>query len=88
MARGSGGWSKPDEKTSLKSNAPIAQLYNMNDDPSEEKNLYKTHPEIVKTLFKALSDIVFQGRSTAGLTSKNDFSDIDLWKSEKENPQL
>ncbi len=50
--RGSGGWigkGKPED--------PPGQLYNMKTDPSETKNLYQQHPEIVKQLTALLEQI-------------------------------
>ncbi|MBN1481616.1 hypothetical protein EH223_04565 [candidate division KSB1 bacterium] len=45
--KGSGGWSLAEDDASQE--APW-QLYNLQDDISEQKNLYFTHPEVVKRL--------------------------------------
>lgn len=79
LARGSGGWTAPREKDST--DALPAQLYDMHADPSEQKNLYEEKPEVVEALLNSLQRDVFGGRSTLGPASKNDFHDIELWKS-------
>jgi len=58
QGKGSGGWSgkgKPDD--------PPGQLYDMEADPSETKNLYAKHPEKVKTLIALLEKYKQEGRS-------------------------
>lgn len=84
LARGSGGWSAPNEKAAMKVDAPIAQLYNLDADPGETTNLYESHPEIAERLLKLLKEDVNRGRSTDGVASKNDVKQIKLWKSEKQ----
>jgi arylsulfatase A len=79
LAKGSGGWTSPTEKESS-ANAPKAQLYDMEKDPGETKNLYESHPEVVERLLKQLETDMQQGRSTKGAPSKNDVVDIKLWK--------
>ncbi|HAV12658.1 MAG TPA: arylsulfatase [Opitutae bacterium] len=79
LARGSGGWTSP--KESEAKTAPEAQLYNLDADPSEAKNLYQSHPEIANRLLHQLESYVFSGRSTHGVDSPNDFKAIELWKS-------
>jgi arylsulfatase A-like enzyme len=80
LAKGSGGWSSPREKES--SDMPIAQLYDIENDPSESENLYTPRPEIAKKLLKQLELDIKTGRSTKGEFSKNDVDKIILWKSE------
>lgn len=82
LARGSGGWSSPNEKQAGK-NAPKAQLYNMTEDVGEQDNRYLTEVSIAQRLLKQLQADVERGRSTDGPKSKNDTNNIDLWKSEK-----
>jgi len=67
LTKGSGGWTK--EKMS--DNSP-AQLYDMEADPGETKNLYKTHPEVFKRLLAQLNSDVERGRSTEGENLSND----------------
>lgn len=82
LARGSGGWSAPKEQQ-VSADEPVAQLYDLEADPSETTNLYEKHPEIVGRLLKLLESDVRQGRSTDGVESQNDVTDIVLWKSEQ-----
>ncbi len=82
LAKASGGWSSPTEKQAAKG-SPIAQLYDMQNDPAEESNLYETHPEVAERLLAQLEADVTRGRSTAGDESKNDIDTIKLWKSGK-----
>jgi arylsulfatase A-like enzyme len=84
LARGSGGWTAPNEKAAAASGAPVAQLYDMEKDPGETTNLYETHPEIAQRLLSLLTEDVERGRSTDGVTANNDLVDIILWKSGKE----
>ncbi|QDU74154.1 Arylsulfatase [Bremerella volcania] len=83
LARGSGGWSSPNEKQAAKTDAPKAQLYHMMDDVGEKDNRYLTETSIAERLLKQLQADVERGRSTDGPKSKNDTKKIDLWKSEK-----
>ncbi|MFC4995343.1 sulfatase family protein [Rubritalea tangerina] len=57
--RGSGG------RTKVAKDAPKIQLYDMQTDPSESKNLYQEHPEIVKELESLLDRYKQQGYSNA-----------------------
>ena len=80
LARGSGGWSAPNENKSK--DMPKAQLYDMSSDPSEQKNLFETDPRAFERLLKLLSADVANGRTTQGPDSSNDVENVDLWKSE------
>ena len=81
LARGSGGWSSPNERASTR--APEAQLYDMKDDPSEQNNLYLEKPDVAKRLLIQLKADVANGRSVKGPKSKNDIplENINIWKS-------
>ena len=59
---GSGGFTQP---TRLKpeENGPKGQLYNMNEDPLESRNLFFKHPEKVSELSSMLREIVEAGSS-------------------------
>jgi arylsulfatase A len=81
LARGSGGWSSPNEGAAARAGAPEAQLYDMENDPSEQNNLYLTQPKIAERLLADLTADVGNGRSTDGPEAKNDVEDIILWKS-------
>ncbi|MBS1934755.1 MAG: arylsulfatase, partial [Bacteroidetes bacterium] len=72
FARGSGGWSEPTEAVGKKKNLPKLQLYRLNDDIKETKNVASTHPDVVRTLSRLTKAIVENGRSTKGRKQKND----------------
>jgi len=79
LARGSGGWTAPREKEAK--DAPEAQLYDMDADPSETETLYQTKPDKADQLLQQLEAYVQSGRSTPGADSQNDIDTIQLWKS-------
>ncbi|MEZ6137773.1 MAG: arylsulfatase [Pirellulaceae bacterium] len=80
LARGSGGWSEPTEKQ-VAADALPGQLYHLENDPGEQRNLFAQRPEIVQQLLTQLQAEVNRGRSTAGIASANDVKNIVLWKS-------
>ncbi|MGJ8654558.1 MAG: sulfatase-like hydrolase/transferase [Opitutaceae bacterium] len=83
LAKGSGGWTMPNEKTMAKvAGAPEGQLYDLDADPGEQNNLYLKNPEVVETLMAQLKEDVANGRSTVGPKQKNDIpvDQIKLWK--------
>jgi arylsulfatase A-like enzyme len=86
LARASGGWSAPNERNAA-ADAPEGQLYNMEDDPAEQRNLYLTQPNVVAKLLSLLERDVQRGRTTPGQNSKNDVQDIQLWKSKPRQPR-
>ncbi|GLR18390.1 arylsulfatase [Portibacter lacus] len=65
MFRGSGGSLKPNFIIPENGEA-LYELYNMEVDPSETKNLYFEHPEIVNALKTKITGIIANGRSTPG----------------------
>ncbi len=73
---GSGGWSFPRTKEEMKG-LPDFQLFNLKDDPAEEKNLVLDFPEKVSVMKALLSGYIEQGRSTPGKSLQNE--DIDKW---------
>ena len=79
LCAGSGGWGPPTEVDLLKAGAPTVQLYDMSTDPGERKNLQADRPDLVSSLETRLNDLVAAGRSTPGLSQKND-APIDVWK--------
>lgn len=81
LSKGSGGWTSPKEDE-MPEDALKAQLYDMEKDPSETKNLYESHPEVAQRLLAQLETDVFSGRSIEGEESKNDTDTIELWKKE------
>jgi arylsulfatase A len=56
-SRGSGGFTFPRELDPAKVGGPPGQLYHLIDDPSETKNVWSDHPEIVATLSAQLTRI-------------------------------
>ena len=55
-ALGSGGFSQP-RRVKPEPGGPTGQLYNLDDDPGENTNLFQKHPEVVAKLTKMLDDI-------------------------------
>lgn len=60
--RGSGGFTAP-RQIEPKQGEPAGQLYNLDDDPGEQKNLWAERPEIVKHLNALLERYKRQGHS-------------------------
>ncbi|MEM8713046.1 MAG: sulfatase-like hydrolase/transferase, partial [Planctomycetota bacterium] len=81
LAPGSAGWSSPSNKAARQAGLPETQLYDMEADPGETKNLIEAAPEVADRLTEALIEIVSTGRSTPGPALPND-APIDLWKRE------
>ena len=65
----SGGWSEPRKAVV---GAPEYQLYDLEKDPEEKHNLYKSNREVAQRLHDLLCRYVKEGRSTPGLQQKND----------------
>ncbi|MGJ8656620.1 MAG: sulfatase family protein [Akkermansiaceae bacterium] len=84
LAKGSGGWSAPREGKVAK-DSPEGQLFNLEDDPAEQNNLYRENPEMVEQLLTQLKQDIANGRSTDGAAAKNDVEDIKLWKNGKKD---
>jgi arylsulfatase A len=61
---GSGGFSDP-RMVRPERGGPQGQLYNLEQDLGETKNLYEEHPEIVETLRRTLDELKASGRSRA-----------------------
>lgn len=66
MCPGSGGWSSPKPKEAKASGLSSMQLYNLNSDPSEKRNVVNEYPEIVKSMKEKLEALILNGRSTQG----------------------
>ena len=81
LAYGSGGWTAPNEPAARKLKLPKAQLYNLEADPGEKNNLYKSQPEVAERLLAQLTEYVNAGSTVKGKDSKNDVETINLWKS-------
>lgn len=71
---GSGGWSypRPQDITKKKLELPAMQLYNLEEDIGETKNVIAEHPEKAQELKTALAKIILDGRSTSGSIQEND----------------
>jgi len=80
LCPGSGGWTKPKDAAAKESGLPDIQLYDMETDISEQKNLHSEYPNVIQELLLELDQIVTRGRSTPGDKLNNDFEDIDIWK--------
>ncbi|WP_163400084.1 sulfatase family protein [Flavobacterium fluviatile] len=65
MLRGSGGSLKP-VLIEPKAGEAVYELYDLEKDPGETTNLYFEHPEIVEKLKTKITQIIKNGRSTAG----------------------
>jgi arylsulfatase A-like enzyme len=78
LCPGSGGWTKNDAEA-FKEGLPLAQLYDMDADPGEARNLAKEQPDRVRAMVRRLQSIVDDGRSTPGPQSANDVP-VDIWK--------
>jgi len=62
---GSGGWGQGRD-------SQLGQLYNLDEDLGETKNLFAEKPEIVAELTALMDKVVSQGRSTPGTLQSND----------------
>ncbi|MBM4154423.1 MAG: arylsulfatase [Lentisphaerae bacterium] len=68
----SGGWSAPRPNSPQARDLPPAQLFDLQADIGETRNVSADNPEIVARLTKRLQDLVDRGRSTPGVAAKND----------------
>jgi arylsulfatase A-like enzyme len=65
LGPGSGGWAKGSENE-------LIQLYDLNDDIGETRNLAHLHPERVTKMKAVLDSYIQSGRSTPGPPQNND----------------
>ncbi|QDT18431.1 sulfatase family protein [Gimesia chilikensis] len=79
---GSGGWSFPKPGKDDLSQLPPIQLYDLNADLNEQKNLQSEYPEVVKELTDLLQSYVDRGRSTPGAPQENN-GDVDIFEAGK-----
>lgn len=56
-ARGSGGFTQPRTLDPAKDGGPAGQLYHLESDPSETRNVYAEHPDVVERLGELLKAI-------------------------------
>ena len=69
---GSGGWSEPRAAQAQIQNLPSIQLFNLTTDVSEQTNVQKDYPDVVKELTTLLRRYIDTGRSTPGPQQLND----------------
>lgn len=67
----SGGWSDP-KPGKAEGTLPAVQLYDLEKDAAETRNVQADHPQVVKELTELLQDYVQKGRSTPGKPQAND----------------
>ena len=67
----SGGWSAPRPGKDDTSALPPLQLYDLESDRAEKRNLQASHPDVVARLTSLLEKYVAEGRSTRGPRQKN-----------------
>ncbi|HEX5025588.1 MAG TPA: arylsulfatase [Agriterribacter sp.] len=72
LCAGSGGWSYPVPKKAEELKLPPIQLYDLETDIAEQKNIAEQHPDVVDKLTALLQQYVDDGRSTPGKREKND----------------
>ena len=76
---GSGGWSSPRPGQQDASALPLVQLFDLEADIGETRNLQAEHPEVVARLTRLMEKYARDGRSTAGAVQPNN-GDVDIWK--------
>jgi arylsulfatase A-like enzyme len=69
---GSGGWGKPGDPEARRAGQPELQLYDLERDPAETRNVQAGEPAVVARLTALLDDMVARGRSTPGALQRND----------------
>jgi arylsulfatase A-like enzyme len=80
LCPGSGGWTHNDAEAA-RAGLPLVQLYDMQVDPGETRNLKAEQPDKVNELLSLLKTYVATGRSTPGAPQANDVH-VDIWKLE------
>lgn len=80
----SGGWSAPTPGSKAAQSLSAVQLYDLDADKTEAKNLQAERPEEVARLTKLLEQFVANGRSTPGAKQANDVQ-IQLRKQAKKS---
>ena len=72
LCPGSGGWGKPGDADAKQQGLPDVQLYDLQADIAESKNVQSENPVVVARLTKLLEQYVARGRSTPGEKQSND----------------
>ena len=83
---GSGGWTSPRPGQQDTSHLPLIQLYNLEDDVAETRNVQSEHPEVVAQLTRLMERYASDGRSTPGRPQANDGA-VDIWKAGRDAHQ-
>ncbi len=76
----SGGWSEPRPNSEHVKGLPKFQLYDLNNDPEEEHNLYGKNPEVFNDLKKLMISYIENGRSNQGGKVTNEPGFGNNWK--------
>ena len=79
LCPGSGGWSNPRPGQHDTSKLPLVQLFDLEADVGEQRNVQGDNPEVVARLTKLLEKQVADGRSTPGAAQSNN-GEVDIWK--------
>ena len=74
LTASSGGWSYPQNESEKvrTGKLPAVQLYDLEADPKEQKNVKNKNPEVAKQLARLFFKYVRDGRSTPGVTQPNE----------------
>lgn len=71
-AKGGGGWGGVPGAPPINTPARVVQLYNLESDPGESKNLEDTHPEKIEELVNELARAFRDGRTAPGEPQSNE----------------
>lgn len=82
LCSGSGGWGSPKDADASKQGLPSVQLYDLQIDVAESKNVHTENPDVVERLTKLLEQYVANGRSTSGPQQLNDV-EVNIVKTAK-----
>ena len=83
LAPGSGGWSAPRPGKDDTSTLPLVQLFDLEKDRGETRNLQAEQPQVVAQLTALLEKYVADGRSTPGEPQQNT-TPVDIWAAAKQ----
>lgn len=76
---GSGGWTSPRPGQDDASKLPLVQLFDLEADIGETRNLQAEHPEVVAQLTQLMEKYAREGRSTPGVAQAN-HGEVDIWR--------
>lgn len=83
---GSGGWSAPRPGQNDTSALPLVQLFDLEADIGETRNVQAEHPDVVARLTALMEQYARDGRSTPGAAQPND-GGTDIWRAGKQAHQ-